>query len=280
MQLAYLILAHSNPSQLEKLVTKLTHLNIDIYIHIDLKVPISNFEALANMQQVYFINNRVKVYWGAYSIVQATVNGFEQIINSGKAYQHIALVSGQCYPIKSNDSIIDFFKSHSQNAFMEFYSINDIWKEAIPRLNNYYLTNYPFIGSTKLEGIINRLLPAKKAPKNLVFVGRSQWFSITLQQAIYIVAVLKNNNNLRQFFKLSWGCDEFVFQTILYNSPFKNNMINDNLRYIDWAEGKASPKTFTIDDADTLLQSGKLYARKFDVNIDVNILDYIDATIV
>ena len=58
MQLAYLILVHSNPSQLEKLVSKLIHPNIDIYIHIDLKVPMSNFEVLANKQQVYFINNQ------------------------------------------------------------------------------------------------------------------------------------------------------------------------------------------------------------------------------
>ena len=159
---------------------------------------------------------------------------------------------------------------------MEFYSVNEIWQEAIPRLNTYYLTNYPFAGNTKLAALINKLLPQRKVPKNIVFVGRSQWFSITLEQAIYIATELKRNYKLRHYFKFTWGSDEFVFQTLLYNSPFKAQMVNDNLRYIDWSAGGASPKTLTIADVDILLNSHKLFARKFDEKIDVAIINQLD----
>jgi hypothetical protein len=219
------------------------------------------------------------VHWGAYSIVQATVNSFEQIIVSGINYHHITLLSGQDYPLKNNTAIVDFFKANPDTAFMEFYTVNDVWQEAIPRLNKYYLTNYPFIGNHAVEIIINKLFTNRQPPANLVFVGRSQWFSITLQQASYIVDVLKNNNSLRRFFKFTWGCDEFAFQTILYNSPFKTQMVNDNLRYIDWSAGGASPKSLTIADAATIFASTKLFARKFNEATDGEILNLIDTSI-
>lgn len=277
MTIAYLILAHANPKQLYRLVTKLADDDTAIYIHIDAKANLQDFLFIAQLPNVFFIAKREKVYWGAYSIVQATLNGFEEIIASGNAYQYITLLSGQDYPLKSNSAIVNFFKANPDKAFMEFYSINDVWQEAIPRLNKYYLTNYPFAGSNKLEVLINKLLPKRQPPANLVFVGRSQWFSITLEQAKYIVTTLITNNKLRRFFKFTWGSDEFVFQTLLYNSPFKSQMVNDNLRYIDWSAGGASPKTFTIADADTLQQTDKLFARKFNEATDVEILNTIDA---
>lgn len=278
MTIAYLILAHNNPSQLQRLVQKLSNNQTDIYIHIDAKANLTEFMKITALPNVYFVTKREKVYWGAYSIVQATVNGFEQMLASGKAYDYITLLSGQDYPLKSNAVILDFFKANPDKAFMEFYSVNDVWQEAIPRLNKYYLTNYPFAGSTKLETLLNKFLPKRQPPKDLVFVGRSQWFSITLEHVKYIVTTLATNHKLRRYFSFTWGSDEFVFQTLLYNSPFKSQMANDNLRYIDWSAGGASPKTFTIANADTLLQTDKLFARKFNEAIDVEILNTIDAS--
>jgi len=277
MTFAYLILAHNNPSQLQRLVQKLSTNQTDIYIHIDVKANLADFMLIAALPNVYFVTKREKVYWGAYSIVQATVNGFEQMLASGKPYDYITLLSGQDYPLKSNTAIIDFFKANPNKAFMEFYPIDNVWQEAKPRLAKYYLTNYPFTGSTKLEALLNKLLPKRQPPKDLVFVGRSQWFSITLVQAKYIVNVLTTNHQLRRYFSFTWGSDEFVFQTLLYNSPFKEQMVNDNLRYIDWSQGGASPKTLTMADASALLTTNKLFARKFNEATDAEILNTIDA---
>ena len=54
-------------------------------------------------------------------------------------------------------------------------------------------------------------------------------------------------------------------------------MVNDNLRYIDWSEGKDSPKTLTIADKDAILASPKLYARKFDMAKEPGVLDFLDS---
>jgi hypothetical protein len=62
------------------------------------------------------------------------------------------------------------------------------------------------------------------------------------------------------------------------NSPLKHVVVNDNLRYIDWSKkGVPHPALLTIDDADNLLNSSKLFARKFDIELDEAVLDLIDS---
>jgi hypothetical protein len=73
--------------------------------------------------------------------------------------------------------------------------------------------------------------------------------------------------------------DESFFQTILINSRLADRIVNDDLRYIDWSEGRASPRILTSDDLDSLLASGDLFARKFDARVDERVLDMLDASI-
>lgn len=276
MKLAHLILAHSQPEQLERLVLSLQHPDADFYIHIDQKTDLEPFRNLQKHPNVYFINKREKVYWGAYSIVKATLNGLEQIVASGVPYGYVNLLSGQDYPIKSPDFIHDFLKNQSGTQFMEYLSVEDEWQEAIPRVTRYHLTDYTFRGRHKVERLLNLVLPARKAPAKLVLVGRSQWFTITLEAVQYILRYLKTTPSVGRFFQLTWGADELFFQTLLYNSPFQSTMRQDNLRYIDWSEGNASPKTLTMADEPALRASSKLFARKFNATTHPEILDRLD----
>ncbi|GAB3255370.1 beta-1,6-N-acetylglucosaminyltransferase [Larkinella harenae] len=277
MKLAHLILAHAQPDQLDRLLGALQHPDADFYIHIDQKTDSEPFRKLQKYPNVYFIRKREKVYWGAYSIVQATLNGFEEIVASGISYGYVNLLSGQDYPLKSPDMIHEFLEKQSGAQFMEYLSVENEWHEAIPRVKKYHLINYNIPGKYALEKILNTVLPDRKAPENLIFVGRSQWFTITLEAVKYILLYLKAHPGVRQFFTLTWGVDELIFQTLLYNSPFKTALRNNNLRYIDWSEGKASPKTLTLADEAALRTSGKLFARKFNADTDAAILDVLDA---
>jgi len=139
-----------------------------------------------------------------------------------------------------------------------------------------YLTNYNFPGKYRAEQLLNVIMPKRKLPKGIIPVGRSQWFTATQESVNYIISYFNEHDWISRFFKLSWGSDELIFQTILYNSPFKTAMINDNLLYVDWSKGAPSPKVLTIDDAGRLKDSDKLFARKFDPDTDRKILDYLD----
>ncbi|MFY7652624.1 MAG: beta-1,6-N-acetylglucosaminyltransferase [Chitinophagaceae bacterium] len=276
MKLAHLILTHANPQQSERLIKRLSHPDAYWFIHVDAKTNIAPFLYLKNLPNVQFVEKREKVTWGAYSIVQATINGLTAIVNHAINFNYVNLLSAQDYPLVATNTIHQFLENNPNKAFTEFYLVETEWQEAIFRLKKYHLTNHQFKGNQWVEKWMNKLLPERKMPQNLVPVGRSQWFTIAGTHAKYIVNYLNKHKDVQRFFDLTWGSDEIVIQTILYNSPYRQDMVNNNLRYIDWSEGKPSPKTFSIADLDTLLKSGKLFARKFNDAVDVAILNKLD----
>lgn len=277
MNIAHLILAHSEPRQLERLVARLQHKTAYFFIHIDKKTNIAPFEFLTENERVFLITNREKVSWGAYSIVQATLNGFEAIIKSGIPIDVVNLLSGSDYPLKNSDKINQFFDEHKGQNFMHFELVYEEWQEAITRLTAYHLTNFSFPGKYFVQKWMNRMLPKRIMPENLIPVGRSQWLSITTEAVKYILDYLDEHPGIVRFFKLSWAPDEIIFQTILYNSNFRSSLINNNLRYIDWSPGKASPRILTLDDFPKLMQSNALFARKFDLAKHPEVLNQLDS---
>ena len=65
--------------------------------------------------------------------------------------------------------------------------------------------------------------------------------------------------------------EEVFFQTIFLNSPFKNQVVNDNLRYTDWSV-HCPPKVLTDEDYDKVINSHKLFCRKIDSLVSKNLL--------
>jgi hypothetical protein len=279
MKIAHLILAHNNPLQLARLIDRLKHPEADIYIHLDAKASTEQFTEILASPQVYLIQNRIKVYWGSYSIVQATVNSFAEILAAKKDYHYINLLSGNDYPLKSAEAINQFFTHYADHIFMEYLTETSAWWQSIKtRVTRFHLTDYHFTGCYYVQTMMNAMLPLRTAPAGLTLVGRSQWLTVTSEAAQYVVDYLKENPKVKRFFRLSWGADEIAIQTILFNSPLKHKIVNNNYRYIDWNGQKDSPKTLTMNDADKLLKSGCLYARKFDMAKQPAIMDYLDTT--
>lgn len=279
VKIAHLILAHSQPAQVARLVKILAHSDAYFFLHIDKKVAIADFEGVLPKERVYFVEKRETVGWGAYSIVQATINGLKAIASSGLDIGYINLLSGSDYPLKRADEIHDFFQKQNGKNFLEFQSVTTQWTEAIPRLTQYHLTNYDFPGKYFVQKWMNKLLPARKMPDNLIPVGKSQWLSITMDAARHILDYLQSHPEVVYFFKHTWAPDEIIFQTILYNSHFRDKMVNDNLRFIQWKDGKASPETLTVKDQAKLLNTKALFARKFDMRSQPEILDQLDKKI-
>jgi hypothetical protein len=280
MKIAHLILVHKNPKQLARLMDRLKHPDADIYIHLDAKTDIEPFEKLLQRPNVYAIKKRIKVYWGSYSIVQATLNGFSQILDARKGYSYINLLSGDDYPIKPVEQIHSFFADNPDRLFMEYLTEDSAWWSKVKsRVTQYHLTDYNFPGKYIVQSLMNSFFPARKRPARLAYVGKSQWLTITEESAGYVLNYLAANPKVIDFFKLSWGSDEVVIQTILYNSHLKFKIENNNLRYIDWSADDVSPKTLNMDDAESLLKSTALYARKFDLEKYPEILDYLDEAV-
>lgn len=280
MRIAHLIIAHKNPLQLERLLKKMQHPNFDFYIHLDKKIDMADFKYLEEIDRVKFIKNRVVCNWGGYSTLQAMLNSLREVLNNEIDYTFYNLLSGQDYPIKSNEEIYDFLLGNKDKSFIYYETDSDSewWKHAVQRFQRYHLTDFNFYGKSFIERMLNKILPLRKFPVAMKLYGgsKSSWWTINNQSASYLAWFFTKGNNLERFLKFCWGTDEFIIPTILINSPFKDWVVNDNLRYIDFPDGEANPKILDMEDMDKMLASNMLFARKFDIDINVDILDKID----
>ncbi len=276
MKLAHLILAHNHPLQLERLVKRINHADADIYIHLDAKTDIKEYEHIKDLPNTSFIKNRIEVKWAEYTVIEATLSGLEEILETGIAYSHINLLSGNDYPLQRNENIHNFLFAHPDKTFMWYDKMFDGWIPGQVRINKYDLNSYGFPGRYQLAHFINKILPDRKLPGNLIAYGRSQWFCITPASAEYVIRYIKSDHAARRFFKMTWCVDEVFFQTILCNSHLMNTIVNDNLRYCLLDPG-FRPVIFKIEDGGKLISSGKFYTRKFDYAVDSAIFDYLDS---
>lgn len=274
-------MAHKNPVQLKRLIECLSHPMFDIYIHIDKKVEIEQFKILGHIPNLYFFKKRSKCNWGGFTLFKGIIDCLTEVLEKDKKYGFINLISGQDYPIQSADNIYEYFKKNKEKIFISFEgesSNSKWWETAKARYQKYHLTDFKFKGQYFLQSIINKLAPLRRFPEEMDLYGSNKacWWTLNRESAEHVITKLNGNPEFYKFLRYCWGTDEFVIPTLIMNSPLRKNVVNDNLRYIDWSEGNANPKILLKDDFEAIDQSNMLFARKFDIEIDGDILDMLD----
>jgi hypothetical protein len=279
MTIAHLILAHKAPAQLERLVRKLAHPQAHIFIHLDRKADYRLFAPLAALPRVQFIRHRLDVKWGGYSLTRAALEGMREILRSSVHYDFINLLSGEDYPIKPVEAIHEFLAQHIGQSFLECQpDTSEWWQANQSRFNQYHLTEFNFRGQYMVQRVLNRVLPRRKPPLFSTLYGGNMggWYTISRKCAAFVVEFVDAHPRLRRYARYTWGSDEFLVHSILFNSPLAATIVNNNLRYIDWSAGGSNPRILTADDLPTLQDSSRLYARKFDASHSAQLLTQLD----
>ena len=279
MRIAHLIITYTNPLQTERMIRSMQHPDFDFYIHVDKKIDIRPHLFLARIPQVYLIQDRIDVIWAGYNTIEAILRSVQEIFATGRQYDYVHLMSGQDYPIKPASAIHDFFVQNNGKEFMEFEHFDNWSAHAYTRIEQYHFTNYAFPGRYGLQKLINRLMPPRVSPLDLEYFGSSMFWALTPTCLHYVIDFIAANVKFRRFMRLTWGADEFLFQTLVLNSAFKNNVINDNLIYLDRGKGEAHPNIITTRHLPAITGSGKLFTRKVDLNTDPGVFDHIDGLI-
>lgn len=258
------------------MIRRMQHPGFDFYVHVDKKIDIAPHLFLAKIPNVYLINDRVNVVWGGYNTIEATLRSVKEIFDTGKLYDYVHLMSGQDYPIKPASQMYDFFVANNGKEFLQFEHFDDWASESYPRIREYHLTNYSFPGRYYVQWMMNKILPVRKSPLAMEYYGSSMFWALTSKSLKYIIELIDNNARFRRFMQFTWGSDEFMFQTLVLNSSFKDNVVNDNLLFLDRDKGAAHPNILTSIHLGKLLASQKFFARKFDWAKDIVVLDNID----
>ena len=279
MKVAHIIIFHEDAVLIERMIRAMEHPDFDFYLHLDKKVDLAAYQGLSSLPQVYFIRKRKKVSWGGFSQVEAISNALDEIFEEGRpAYAFVNLLSGQDYPIKPAQVIHQFLVGQPGRSFlMSETPPSPWWEHAVMRFNRFHFVEYGFRGKYRLGDFFSKIFPRRNFPLsgNLYGGPDGAYWILGADAARYTCTVLKKKS-LRWFFKHTWGADEFVINTILMNSPFKETIINENYHFIDRSDGGTRPKTLNSSDFDNLSKSHKFFARKFDRRLDTNVLDRID----
>ncbi len=289
---AYMIIAHNQFELLEKLILALDDVRNDIFIHIDAKVKDFDFEhfgSLTSNSRVIFTDERVNVTWGDFSQVKTEMLLLKTAVKSErteKPYQYYHLISGVDLPIKSNDEIHRFFNEKDGKEFVHF-THNEPKAIDVSRLRYYHLFRKRRNTFTKIAAQlalkIQQFMHVDRLKKTGIQVQKGcNWFSITGDFAHYIV---ENLPQYEKVFNYSYCGDETFVQTMLVNSPFKDNLFMPNcnnnheacMRLIDWERG--NPYIWRLEDFDIIRNSPCIFARKFDLSVDGEIVDKVLNTI-
>lgn len=263
-----LILAHKNHNQIMRLINHLKT-DFDLYVHIDKRNKL-NIKSFDNVN----VYKEFKTYHGGVSLVIATLFLIEEAYKNN--YDRYIFISGQDVPLKTNKEIINFFDTNKNKEYISYESINNseaMYKEMSFRLNSYNFGKlYRLIFHRNIRELLSNFPLIKRTTPENIYYG-SQWWNLTNNAIKYILDYTKQNPNFLKRFNYTWGSDEFYFQSILLNSEFNNNCINDCLRYLIWGVG--TPINFTIKDYDDIKNNinNNIFSRKFDENIDNDIID-------
>lgn len=296
MRIAYIMPCYKNPAQVNREIRALNILHpdmqTDFYVHVDKKSSIA--PQIMRADNVFLVDeaHRVTVTWGAVDLVDAALVLMRMVIASGKEYDYLWHVSGQDYPIKPEKEIVRFLEENRGKNFINCMSCeHDLYRRFLKR----NMIPYPrWIMSPSLPmRILQRLyvevtgghfytFPFLRKPQlfpstqeGKYYFG-SSWFTITLDCAKYVVDFIDRNPGHKKFFENACIPDECFFQTIIFNSKFRDTT-KDCLCYVDWSQHRRSPRLLTVEDYDALAASPFLIARKFDDMFDSRILDKLDA---
>jgi len=285
IRMAYIISAYQNPDLLVRLVRRLDSPQDWFFIHYDLRSPGGEFRQLT---QTFKDKPNVKLLvrhkcrWGNFGHVLASLKGIEEIARLGFACDYAIVLTGQDYPIKSNEMIRRRLKAAAGRSFME----STAWPiphwengRAIRRIQDYHL-HLPFPRWARSLGWPpnrqNIAIPLRrKIPGGLhPHFGSSYWY-LHRRCLEYIHDYLLQNPEYVRFFHRALIPDECFFQTLLMNSALAENIERRTLTYVDWRP--PWPGIMTVQDLPRLRESDCLFARKFDVRVDSEVLDRLDS---
>ena len=302
MQKNYLILAHKNPLQLGRMIERLDDGASKFFIHLDAKTPIESFTTCLEGAHIRFIEPRERCVWGDFSIVQATIHLMEA---ASKEQGLFILMSGQDYPIQSQGYINDFLERNKEFDFIEIEPLEEKWKPKMvkDKLEHYHILHSEERGNSNcyapfahcsvfqkvrtlihlLKGRLSRKnfrllcsLPKRVAPFERQYAGSQFWaFS---ERTFYAVLnyIREHKAALEEYYKYTSSPDEIYFHSVLMHLVAKDSTIKlkEQITYVNYFRKN---NVFVTEDFDKLTSAkGKLFARKFDTDIDIEILDKLD----
>ena len=273
--IAYLILVHRYPGQFKRLFRAIYHPANYYLVHVDkrsgvgLQTEIQDF--LSSFANASLLKSQ-SILWGGYSMVDAELRGIEELLKISSEWEFFINLSAQDFPLKSQTHIQDFLSRNIGNDFISVANQSKLRPDTLSRIENYCIE----FANRILRIPIKRLYLRGVTPH----IG-SQWMILS-RKFCEFVSHSPEVERFKRFYRHTFIADEGFFQTVIMNTSYKGTIVNDDKRTIVWVPIgtiKLRPRDFTSKDADFLMASQGLFARKFDEIVEGGILSILESNL-
>jgi hypothetical protein len=274
--IAYLILVHRYPGQFKRLFRAIYHPAHYYLVHVDkrsgvgLQTEIQDF--LSGFPNTSLLKSK-NTLWGGYSLVNAELRGIKKLLKMGLKWEFFINLSAQDFPLKSQMYIRDFLSRNIGKDFIKVANQSRFRPDTLSRIENYITESGDSMLSTP---ILKRAFLRGVTP----YIG-NQWMILS-RKFCEFVSYNPEVERFKRFYRHTFIADEGFFQTVIMNTSYKGTIVNNDKRTIDWVPMgtiKLRPRDFTSKDADFLMASQNLFARKFDETVDAGILSILESNL-
>jgi hypothetical protein len=303
----FIVQAHRNPNQLARLVRVLKSSSPSAFVVVAYDNS-SGSATVAELDSIGADRLRVtdtKIRRSDYTIIEPYLTSVRQLLDEEVPFDWVFYITGQCYPIRSINTIEFELASQSHDGFLEHFDPHDDaspWgDEGTSRGRLRCIRRFPRSLRTiarPVEAAIRRTDPqyrwvrldiaegepvlyrsTKHVPfdHRIKFVGGNHRHVLNRRAVTALVEEIDNNPGIMRFFKASMHPEESLVQTLLTHRS-DLSFVNDYKIYDDYTtQVSGHPRTLDMNDYERMVSSDKFFARKFAVGSPV--LDRLDSEI-
>ncbi|WBU63964.1 DUF5927 domain-containing protein [Paracoccus aerodenitrificans] len=238
-----------------------------VAIHVDRRTPDDQYEVmkhvLSDLKDLQWVP-RGECHWGMFSMVRATQNSAEVLLERFLDVTHVIVASGSCLPLRPVRELTDYLTRHANVDFIESVSAEDVgW--TVGGLNSERFRRFfPFSWRKRrrlfdLTVNLQRWLRIRRRlPQGVVPHLGSQWWCLTRKT---LSAILNDPHRkiYDRFFYWVWIPDEAYFQSLV---RLHSTRIESRSLTLSNFDDQGKPYILYSDHADMLALSRCFVARK------------------
>lgn len=285
VKMAYLLVAHKMPEQLNMFIDQLLRYgDCDIYIHVDAK----NKDMTDKIKKHESVKcySEYDVRWGSFEIVLAGLLLMNKAVESGNRYTHYYFGSAQDLLVKKG--MYEYLEQTDKSVYIHIvgeiaergrgsakYQVK--WPRKLMIRNDYHMFRFVRIAIQCLNAIGINLFPNKKKLKQgiVIYEGRT-WFVAKADVVNFIVNYCRDNPDYVDYWTDSLASDLMFFQTLIMNSEYKSN-IAEEIMYVKFGTTFGTmnhPLSITRESMLEIEKGDYFCARKFDWPEDRAVIEH------
>ncbi len=267
MGVGFIILAHQDLDRVAQVAGYWAQRDSPVVIHVDERADSDDYQdmqaQLTKFQNIRFADRR-SCDWGKFSIVSATLDAAQILLDGFPGVSHVFLASGSCLPLRPLEDLNAYLDNQPDTDFIESVTTEEVtWTVGGLDLERFTL-RFPFSWKKHrrlFDGYVRvqrRVGYSRRIPEGVEPHLGSQWWCLTRTT---LKAILEDPDRARQdkYFSKVWIPDEAYFQSLVRKHSTNIESRSLTLSRFDF-QGK--PHVFYDDHLQLLQRSDCFVARK------------------